>query len=62
MFFACSENSDKKTQNDNNVSAVDVPNTEKIQTPGGDPPAYDPNRGSGKFTHVDLGKNLNISF
>ena len=34
---------------------------EKIQTPGGDPPAYDPNRGAGKFTHVDISEKLDAT-
>ena len=61
MLFACNENSDKTTRTDNNVSAVEVPNTDTMQTPGGNPLAYDPNRGSGKFSHVDLGNKLDMS-
>src|SRR6476469_4010035 len=34
---------------------------EKIATPGGEPPAYDPNRGAGKFTHVDVGNKLDAT-
>jgi cytochrome c551/c552 len=34
---------------------------EKIQTPGGDPPSYDPNRGVGKFTTVDVGDKLDVA-
>ena len=61
MLFACSQNNDQLSQSNKDVSAVEEPNTEKIQTPGGDPAAYDPNRGSGKFTHIDLGTTLNAS-
>ena len=61
MLIACNENSDKTSQSNNNVSAVDVPNTDTMQTPGGNPPAYDPNRGSGKFTHIEVGNKLDMT-
>ena len=60
-LFACSQNNDQSSQSNKDISAVDEPNTEKIQTPGGDPAAYDPDRGAGKFTHVDLGSALDVS-
>ena len=61
MLFACSQNNGQSSQSNKDVSAVEETNTEKIQTPGGEPPSYDPNRGSGKFTHVDLGIKLDMS-
>ncbi|MBA2250667.1 MAG: cytochrome c [Chitinophagaceae bacterium] len=61
LLFACSENSDKVSQSSDKISAVDEPNTEKIPTPGGEPPPYDPIRGTGKFSHVDIGNNLDVT-
>jgi mono/diheme cytochrome c family protein len=61
MIFGCSENTGNTSQPNDKISAVDNPNTETIKTPGGDPPAYDPNRGTGRFTQVDLGSKLNIA-
>jgi hypothetical protein len=34
---------------------------EKISTPGGDPAKYDPERGMGKYTHVDVGEKLDVA-
>jgi cytochrome c551/c552 len=39
----------------------DDKDAERIPTPGGDAPAYDPNHGVGKFTHVDIGDKLDAS-
>ena len=61
MLYACSENVDKTSQSNKEISAADEPNKETIPTPGGDPPAYDPNRGTGKFTHVDVGDKLDVA-
>ena len=61
VMYACnSSNTDKNGSGSETTNDEEV-GTEKISTPGGDPPAYDPNRGSGKFTHVDLGKGLDIT-
>lgn len=61
-LYACNGSSNKNSQRNKETTSQDEgENTEKIQTPGGDPPAYDPNRGSGKFAHVDLGSGLNVS-
>jgi cytochrome c551/c552 len=54
MLYAC--NSGSNSSQTNNATTDDEPGTEKIPTPGGEPPAYDPNRGAGKFSHVDVGK------
>src|SRR5687767_1952957 len=47
-----------------NKSKENVTNTEttgeKIPTPGGDTPDYDPNRGIGKFTDVKVGEKLDL--
>lgn len=59
MLYACSDNS--KTSPNKDVSAVADTSTERIATPGGEPPPYDPNRGVGKFTHVDLGDKLDAT-
>jgi Cytochrome c. len=61
LLFACSQGSEKSSASDKDISAVDNPNTETISTPGGDPPPYDPNRGTGKFTHVDIGNKVDES-
>jgi Cytochrome c. len=59
MIYACSDNT--KTSPNKDVSAVADTSTERIATPGGEPPPYDPNRGVGKFTHVDLGDKLDAT-
>ena len=57
-LYACnSGSSDKPTQ----PTSTPDPNGEKIPNPGGDAPPYDPNRGTGKFTHVDIGNKLDVS-
>lgn len=54
--YACNNNIDDTTK----ASRINTdPNGERIPTPGGDVATYDPNRGAGKFTHVDLGDKLN---
>ena len=60
MLYACSGNSNNTAQPNNEASESDDQNTEKIATPGGEPPPYDPNRGEGKFTHVDVGNTLDV--
>jgi len=58
-FFACNGGDSGKTVEP--TTTTPDPNGEKIPTPGGEPPAYDPNRGTGKFTHVDVGNKLDVS-
>jgi mono/diheme cytochrome c family protein len=61
LMYACnSGSSDSSSKSDSTAMAPDA-NGEKIPTPGGDAPAYDPNRGEGKFTHVDVGDKLDVS-
>jgi len=56
-IYSCSSNADKNPQ-PNTDATTEEESTEKIPTPGGEPPPYDPNRGTGKFSHVDLGDKL----
>lgn len=55
LLYACNSGSNS-SQSNNDTTTEEDPNAQTIPTPGGDPPAYDPNRGAGKFTHVDIGK------
>ncbi len=59
IMFAC--NSGGSAESKQTTTTPD-PNGEKIPTPGGDAPAYDPHRGVGKFTKVDVGDKLNAPF
>lgn len=54
IMFACNNGQNNKTDT---VDMEDRGN-EKIPTPGGDPAKYDPNRGTGKYTHVDVENKL----
>lgn len=56
FMYACGGDSDQKQ-----TTTAPVSDGEKIPTPGGDPPPYDPNRGIGKFTHVDVGDKLDAT-
>lgn len=58
LLNAC--NSGQTNKDTNNVDMEDR-GTEKIPTPGGDPGKYDPDRGTGKFTHVDVGNKLDVT-
>ncbi|MEP6711649.1 MAG: c-type cytochrome [Ferruginibacter sp.] len=49
------KNSDYATKDDNKAIKTDVPKDAP-------PPAYDPNRGEGKFKTVDIGNSLNAGF
>lgn len=55
-IYACNSGSSDKPAGTTAPTAD--PNGEKIPTPGGDAPAYDPNRGVGKFTDVKVGDKL----
>ena len=54
-FSSCSPDN---TAPINTPNGVVSPSTERIPTPGGEPATYDPSRGAGKFTHVDIGEKL----
>jgi len=59
IMYACnSGGSDESKQ----TTATTADTTgERIPTPGGEPPAYDPNRGVGKFTHVEVSDKLDVA-
>ncbi len=54
FIAACGGNSDK------NTSATEAPATEAKTTENGNP-SYDPERGEGKFTKVDVGEKLDVA-
>src|SRR6266487_4387153 len=56
IMYACNSGGSDKSKKTTTIAPD--PNGEKIPTPGGDAPAYDPNRGTGKFTHVDVSDKL----
>jgi len=60
IMYACNSGGSDTSKQTTSTTTPD-PNEEKIQTPGGDAPAYDPNRGAGKFTQVDIGDKLDVS-
>jgi len=61
IIYACNNgNSDKQTSSGSVVYDPEEEG-EKIPTPGGDAPSYDPNRGKGKFTQVDLSNKLDVN-
>jgi mono/diheme cytochrome c family protein len=61
MLSACNNGSpDESSKTDTTATSAD-PNAERISTPGGDPATYDPNRGAGKFTQVELGDKLDAA-
>lgn len=59
LLNACNSGQTSSIENTETVD-MEERGDEKIPTPGGDPAEYDPERGAGKYTHVDLGENLNI--
>lgn len=60
-LFACNSGSSDDSQKTSSTDATPDASGEKIATPGGDAPTYDPNRGVGKFTKVDVGDNLDAA-
>jgi cytochrome c551/c552 len=56
IMYACNSGG-----SDDSSKTTSDSNGEKIATPGGDVSAYDPNRGAGKFTHVDVGDKLDVA-
>lgn len=60
LLFACNNAEKKVAENEETVDMEDR-GDEKISTPGGDPAKYDPQRGTGKFTHVDVGTKLDVA-
>src|SRR5215212_3688503 len=60
LLYACNNGEKKAADNEETVDMEDR-GDEKISTPGGDPAKYDPERGTGKFTHVDVGNKLDVA-
>ncbi|MEO6219550.1 MAG: cytochrome c, partial [Ginsengibacter sp.] len=60
-LFAFNSGSSDDTSKTTTAATTPDANGEKIPTPGGDAPAYDPNRGVGKFTKVDVGDKLDAA-
>ena len=59
VLFAC--NNQKDASDDKETVDMEEREDEKIPTPGGDPAKYDPDRGTGKYTHVDVGDKLDVA-
>lgn len=60
IMYACNSGGSNDSSKTNTGVASDS-SGEKIPNPGGDVATYDPNRGSGKFTHVDITDKLDAS-
>lgn len=58
IVYACNSGGSNESKQ---TTTTPDPNLEQISTPGGNAPSYDPNRGSGKFSHVDIGDKLDVS-
>ncbi|MEO6453637.1 MAG: cytochrome c [Ginsengibacter sp.] len=61
FMYACNSDGSDDSSKTTSATTTPDPNGEKIPTPGGDAPAYDPNRGVGKFTTVDVGDKLDAA-
>jgi len=59
LFFSACGGSGEKDQTASTATSDST--GEKIATPGGDKPAYDPNRGEGKFHDVKVGDKLDAA-
>jgi cytochrome c551/c552 len=60
-LYACNSGDSGKRDEPGTVVHDPEEEGEKIPTPGGDAPAYDPHRGAGKFTNVEVGKKLDVT-
>ncbi len=59
MMYACNNGNQNKSATSGSVVQDPDEGDEKLPNPGGNDAAkYDPNRGAGKFTHVDIAKKL----
>ncbi len=58
---ACNTGTSDKSEKPNTIVYDEEEEGEKIPTPGGEGPEYDPNRGLGKFTTVDVGNKLDMA-
>ncbi len=61
VMYACNSGDANKPAVSGSVVQDPEEDGEKLQAPGGDVAKYDPNRGSGKFTHVDIGNKLDVA-
>ena len=60
IIYACNSDDTKNSSKTSTPIAPDS-NGERISNPGGDNASYDPNRGAGKFTHVDVKNKLDVT-
>ncbi len=60
-LFACTNNDSGKPAQSGSIVQDPEEQGEKIPTPGGEGPSYDPNRGSGKFTSVSVSNKLDVA-
>jgi cytochrome c551/c552 len=58
LLIACSSSSQK---NETSANDAGTSNNASTKTTTSANPAYDPNRGEGKFTHVDISPSLDVS-
>ena len=61
LMYACNSGASDDSSKATSEATKQDSTGEMIPTPGGDAPTYDPNRGVGKFTHVDVGDKLDAS-
>jgi mono/diheme cytochrome c family protein len=62
MMYACNSGDQNKSATSGSVVQDPEEGDEKLPNPGGnDAATYDPNRGSGKFTHVDISSKLDVN-
>ena len=63
MLYACNNENSSKPASSGSVVQDPEEDAEILPNPGGlDVAKYDPNRGSGKFTTVDVANKLNVAF
>ena len=60
IIYGCNSD-DTKNSSKTSIPIVPDSNGEKISNPSGDNASYDANRGAGKFTHVDVKNNLDVT-
>jgi hypothetical protein len=61
ILYACNSGDSEKSAQPSTVVYDAEEEGDKIPTPGGEGPAYDPNRGAGKFTNVSVGNKLDAA-
>ena len=61
-MYACNSGSSDNSTSSGSVVQDPDEGDEKLPNPvGNDAAAYDPNRGTGKFTHIDVAKKLDVA-